>query len=92
MEEALLSQALSVALGDFLVDIYYYLDKRSKHIKGVKALQELCDAPTHMILKHVTTRRLSLGQCLDRLIEKWESLLQRRRAKKDETKESHNIE
>eukprot|EP00057_Strongylocentrotus_purpuratus_P026387 XP_011680861.1 PREDICTED: uncharacterized protein LOC105446133 [Strongylocentrotus purpuratus] len=68
------AQALPVALDDFLVDIYYYLDKSSKRIKGVKALQELCDAPTHKILKHGATRWLSLGQCLDRLIEQWEPL------------------
>ena len=68
------AQALPVALDEFLVDIYYYLDKSSKRIKGVKALQKLCDAPTHKILKHGATRWLSLGQCLDRLIEQWEPL------------------
>uniref|UniRef100_A0A8C4R2Q0 Uncharacterized protein n=1 Tax=Eptatretus burgeri TaxID=7764 RepID=A0A8C4R2Q0_EPTBU len=68
------AQALPIELDDFLIDIYYYLDKSSKRVKGVKALQELCDAPTHKILKHVATRWLSLGQCLDRLIEQWEPL------------------
>ncbi|XP_071507007.1 uncharacterized protein [Diadema antillarum] len=68
------AQALPIELDDFLIDIYYYLDKSSKRVKGVKALQELCDAPTHKILKHVATRWLSLGQCIDRLIEQWEPL------------------
>jgi hypothetical protein len=35
---------------------------------------EMCEIKAHKILKHVATRWLSLGKCLDRLFEQWDAL------------------
>ena len=68
------AKALPIALDELLVDIYYYLEKSSKRIRGVKHLQELCGKPTRKILKHAPTRWLSMGYCLERLLEQWDPL------------------
>ena len=65
---------LPVYIEDLLVDIYYYLEKSTKHHQELKKCQLLCDAATQKILKHVSTRSLSLGTCLDRLLEQWIAL------------------
>ncbi len=66
--------ALPVSMDEFLIDIYYYLDKSKKRMQSVKTLQKLCDKPTRKIIKHCVTRWLSLGLCLERLIQQWEPL------------------
>jgi hypothetical protein len=66
--------ALDVRVDELLIDIYYYLDKSSKRKQELKRLQVLCDVETHKILKHVSVRWLSIGVCLDRLIEQWPAL------------------
>jgi hypothetical protein len=57
-----------------LIDIYYYLDKSSKRNLELKNCQLMCEIKAHKILKHVATRWLSLGKCLDRLFEQWDAL------------------
>jgi hypothetical protein len=52
-----------------VIDIYYYLDKSSKRDLELKNCQLMCEIKAHKILKHVATRWLSLGKCLDRLFE-----------------------
>ena len=65
---------LTVDIEDMLVDIYYYLEKSAKGQKELKKCQLLCGAATQKILKHVSTRWLSLGICLYRLLEPWTAL------------------
>ena len=68
------AQKIPIKFEDLLVDIYYYLDKSSKRNLELKNCQLMCEIKTHKILKHVSTRWLSLGKCLERLLEQWDAL------------------
>ena len=50
------------------------MDKSSKRVLKLKECQIQCATKAHKILKHATTRRLSLGQCIGRLLEQWPAL------------------
>jgi len=65
---------LPVDIEDLLVGIYYYLEKCTKRHQDLKKCQVMCDVTTRKILKHVSTRWLSLGKCVDRLLEQWSPL------------------
>ena len=64
-----------MSIDDLLIDIYYYLDKSSKRIQKLRDFQQMCDVEVRKILKHVCTRWLSLGLCINRLLEQWNPLL-----------------
>ena len=66
------AKALPVAVDELLIDVYYYLDKSTKRNKALSEFQELCGTGTRKILKHCSTRWLSLSACVNRLIEQWE--------------------
>ena len=68
------AEKLPIKFEDLLIDIYYYLDESSKRNLELKNCQLLCEIKAHKILKHVATRWLSLGKCLDRLFEQWDAL------------------
>ena len=70
------AHVLPVSAEELLIDIYYYLEKSTKRIQELKQCQVLCGVETHKILKHVTTRWLSLGIYIKRLLEQWEPLSQ----------------
>lgn len=57
-----------------LIDVYYYLDKSSVRQSSLKVFQILHDLKEDKMLKHVTTRWLSVGKCLPRLITSWDAL------------------
>ena len=59
---------------EVLVDIYYYLDKSAKRLQKLKEFQTLSGVNQKKILKHVSTRWLSLGTCINRLLEQWHPL------------------
>lgn len=67
---------LSYCIEDLLIDSYYFLDKSSCRKQELKKFQNLCGVDTHKILKHVSTRWLSLGLCINRLINQYEPLKQ----------------
>jgi hypothetical protein len=68
------AQKLSFGVEDLLIDIYYYFDKSTKRLKELKQFQVLCNVEVRKILKHSSTRWLSLGICLKRLLQQWEPL------------------
>ncbi len=68
------SKQLHMGIEDNLIDIYYYLDKSSKRKSLLQEAQKLCNDDVRKILKHVSTRWLSLGICVNRLLEQWQSL------------------
>ena len=68
------AKGLPVAVDELLIDVYYYLDKSTKRNKALSEFQELCGTGTRKILKHCSTRWLSLSACVNRLIEQWEPL------------------
>ncbi|XP_067668324.1 uncharacterized protein [Haliotis asinina] len=63
-------------IDEILVDIYYYLDKSSKRLSGLGEWQKLYDVEHKTILRHVSTRWLSIGKSLDRVLENWNALKQ----------------
>ncbi|GAA6077908.1 zinc finger MYM-type protein 6-like [Tachysurus ichikawai] len=65
------SRELCVNVEDFLVTIYYYLDKSSKRKSNLHDVQVMCILK---ILKMASTRWLSLGQCVNRLLQQWDAL------------------
>ena len=65
---------LPLDVSQLLIDAYYYLDKSSKRQSFFKEMQLLHDVKQGKILKHVSTRWLSIKKCLPRLIENWEPL------------------
>ena len=68
------AKSLPIAIDEFLVDVYYYLEKSSKRLKVLKSHQSLCETGVKKILKYETTRWLSMGVCIDRLLEQWKPL------------------
>lgn len=59
-------------IDEILVDVYYYFEHSSKRLAALESFQE--EVLHHKILKHVSTRWLSIRRCLDRLIENWQAL------------------
>ena len=67
---------LPVPIEELLVDVFFYLDKSSKRKQGLKEFQDLCGVEMRKIVKHVSTRWLSLEKCIGRLLQQWPALLQ----------------
>lgn len=65
---------LTLDIDKLLIDVYYYLDKSSKRQAAFKQMQLLNDLKESKILKHVSTRWLSIRTCLPRLVENWDAL------------------
>ena len=59
---------------DLMVDLYYYFDKSPKRKQELKEFAEYCDQPYRKIIKHVSTRWLSLETGLGRSLQQLPSL------------------
>ena len=68
------AKELPCSVSDVLIDIYYFLDKSANRKQKLKEFQGLYGDSTRKILKLVNTRWLSLGQCLNRLLDMWDPL------------------
>lgn len=66
---------LPINVDQLLIDVFYYLERSSKRSANFKHAQLQQDLKNTKILKHVSTRWLSIGRCLSRLLENWEALL-----------------
>nr|XP_042913534.1 uncharacterized protein LOC122273560 [Parasteatoda tepidariorum] len=66
---------LPVSIEEYIIDIFFFLDKSSKRKEKLKQFQKLHDTEVRKLFKHVSTRWLSLGRSLNRLLEQWEPLL-----------------
>jgi hypothetical protein len=69
------SNCLPFKLDEVLVDTFYYLDKSSTRLGKLEVYQRLYEVDHLKILKHVSTRWLSAGVCVDRILENWDALL-----------------
>jgi len=65
---------LSVDVEELVIDLYYHFDKSSKRKEILKGYQEFCNVETRKILKHSSTRWLSLMKCLDRILRQYDAL------------------
>ena len=66
---------LPLKADEILIDTYFYLDKSSNRQQNFKQAQLLHDVKQAKVIKHVSTRWLSLNKCLIRLLDNWEPLL-----------------
>ncbi|XP_071041980.1 zinc finger protein 862-like [Parasteatoda tepidariorum] len=60
---------------DLIRDTHNYFSYSSKRREEFKEFQDFTNTPTHNILKLYDIRWLSLGQCVDRILEQWDALL-----------------
>ena len=68
------TKVTGINVEDLLIDLYYWFDKSTKS-KGVLAeYMEFCDQEYGKILKHSSTRWLSLERCVERTITKYAGL------------------
>ncbi|KAH6933520.1 hypothetical protein HPB50_015893 [Hyalomma asiaticum] len=66
---------LPAKFDEVLVDIFFYLEKSAKRKDRLVEFQGMHNTEVRKILKHVPMWWLSLGKCLTRLLEQWQSLV-----------------
>ncbi|KAL3058066.1 hypothetical protein OYC64_010282 [Pagothenia borchgrevinki] len=59
---------------DFIIDLYYQFDKSAKRKHQLREFLVVNDVIVRKILKHVSTRWLSLNKCIERTLNLWEGL------------------
>jgi hypothetical protein len=67
---------IPVKVDDALIETYYYLEKSYNRLGALDKWQVFYEVDHKTILKHVKTRWLSIGICLDRILENWDALKQ----------------
>ena len=66
---------LPVSIDDFLINIFYHFKHSSKRYSEFSAIhEEFSDVAPLRVLKHCTTRWLSLERCVKRLLDQWPAL------------------
>ena len=66
---------LPVSIDELLIDIFYHFKHSSKRYSEFSAIrEEFSDIAPLRILKHCTTRWLSLERCVKRLLDQWPAL------------------
>ena len=61
-------------IDEVLIDVFYYFNKSDKRKSDFRGTQDLYDTEQKRMLKHVCTRWLSIGRCLERLLHNWDAL------------------
>ena len=62
------------AIEDILVDLYYWFDKSTKRKNELASFCEFCDTTYRQIIKHVSTRWLSLENAVGRALQQYSAL------------------
>ena len=68
------TDVLGINIEDVLIDLFYWFDKSSKRKGKLSEYFEFCDQDYQKVLKHVSTRWLSLERCVERALKKFPSL------------------
>ena len=68
------SEIAGVNVEDLLIDLYYWFDKSAKRNGVLAEYMEFCNEEKAKILKHGSTRWLSLERCIQRTLEKYSGL------------------
>ena len=69
-----LIKCLQEPVEDLLVDTYFWFDKSATRKEDYHEFQEFTDTPNEVIMKHVSTRWLSMQRCVDRILSQWDAL------------------
>ena len=62
-------------LEDLTTDVWYYFQKSPRKLRQFEEFQSFVECKPHKSLKACQTRWLSLGACVNRLIEQYKALL-----------------
>lgn len=65
---------LPIAVDDLLIDIYFHFNKSTKRVEEFKEFAAFTEVDSLKILKHCTTRWLSLEKCVKRTLQQWPAL------------------
>ena len=68
------AKVTGISAEELLVDLYYWFDKSTKRKGILVEYMQFCDKEYGKILKHSSTRWLSLERCIQRTIEKYAGL------------------
>ena len=66
--------ALHYPMEELLIDTYYFFHGSSKRREEYKEFKIFAGVVIKEILKHVSTRWLSLEKCIGRTVSQWEAL------------------
>ena len=68
-------KCLPVTMDDIVIDVFYYFKHSTKHWEMFARVQQDFDGIQPVrVLKHSTTRWLSIRRCLKRCLEQWDAL------------------
>ena len=65
---------LSMQVDDFIIDLFYHFKCSVKRKATLREYMEFTNTDVKKVIKHVTTRWLSLGKSVDRTLVQWEAL------------------
>ena len=68
-------KSLPVNVEELLIDIFYHFYYSVKRKEAFREYQEFCGVQMQCVLKHATTRWLSLQKCINRTIRQWPALM-----------------
>ena len=68
------AKVIGVNIEDLHIDLYYWFEKSTKRKGVLLGYMEFCGHEYSKILKHVSTRWLSLERCVQRTLEKYSGL------------------
>lgn len=68
------TEVVSFEVEDFLVDIYYWFDKKTKRHVQLERFCNYCDKDLKKIFENVCTRWLSLEYCVTRILRLFQAL------------------
>ena len=68
------AKALSVKVENVIIDLYYHFEKSVKRKAELREYMEFTEVEVRKVLKHVSTRWLSLGKSVTRTLQQWDGL------------------
>ena len=66
---------LPLPVDELLIDVYYHFAHSAKRKEQYREFLAFCDVEPLKILKHASTRWLSLERCVNRFLQQWPALL-----------------
>ena len=74
---------LPLPVEELLIDVFFHFNHSAKRKEIYREFLEFCDVAPLKILKHATTRWLSLQRCVKRFLQQWPALLSYFRSHED---------
>ena len=68
------AKKLSMQVDDFIIDLFYHFKRSVKRKATLREYMEFTNTEVKNMIKHVTTRWLSLGRSVARTLMQWEAL------------------